>query len=212
MVPDSTEERLNAALVTAGMEPLSPDAARRFGIYLSLILRWNQHLNLTAARAEDTIIIRHLVECIRCARAIPQDVETLLDFGSGAGLPGIPISLCRPEIVVTLAESRGKKAAFLGEATRVLEIGSNVYGHRAESLRTVFDCVTMRAVDKMPQAVASAAKLVSASGWLALMTTNADLPKLQAASGSRFSWERPQRLPFGEERILALGRRVNSAA
>ena len=91
-------------------------------------------LNLSAIRDEEGIISRHLVESIVVSSELPQGIKTLLDFGSGAGLPGIPIAICRPEIAVTLAESQGKKAAFLQEAVRVLGIGAKVHAGRAEAL------------------------------------------------------------------------------
>ena len=71
-------------------------------------------------------------------------MATLLDFGSGAGLPGIPIALCRPEICVTLAESQAKKAAFLQEAARTLTLSSKIFAGRAEKLTDTYDCVAMR--------------------------------------------------------------------
>jgi 16S rRNA (guanine527-N7)-methyltransferase len=141
---------------------------------------------------------------------LPQGIKTLLDFGSGAGLPGIPIAICRPEIAVTLAESQGKKAAFLQEGVRVLGIGAKVHAGRAEALGAVFDCVILRAVDKMPKAVAAAVQLVAPSGWLALMTTGAEIARLRKAAGTQISWGEPVKLPFGDDRILALGRRVSS--
>ena len=79
---------------------------------------------LTAIRDEEGILTRHFVESIVCARALPAGIATLLDVGSGAGFPGIPIALCRSEIAVTLAESQGKKAAFLQEAVRVLGVAA----------------------------------------------------------------------------------------
>jgi len=200
-------QKINDGFDGAGIGPLDPETASKFGIYLSLILRWNKRLNLTSLRDEDAIIYRHLAESLACARAIPEGVRTLLDYGSGAGLPGIPIALCRPEIAVTLAESQGKKAAFLQEAVRTLGIRTRVYGGRAETITETFDCVVLRAVDKMPRAVAEAAKLVAAEGWLGLMTTNADLGRLQKAAGSRFLWDRRIALPKSAERIVALGQR-----
>jgi 16S rRNA (guanine527-N7)-methyltransferase len=134
----------------------------------------------------------------------------LLDFGSGGGFPGIPIALCRPEIAVTLAESQGKKAAFLQEAVRVLGISAKVHAERAELLGARFDGVTLRAVDKMVRAVEAAARLVVPGGWLALMTTQKDLNALQAAAGAEFTWSALVTLPSGEEREIALGRRVVS--
>ncbi len=136
----------------------------------------------------------------------------MLDFGSGAGLPGIPIALCRPEIAVTLAESQGKKAAFLQEAVRVLGIRVDVMAGRAEALTRTFDCVALRAVTKMSKAVAEAVELVGPSGWIALMTTAAELEQLKAAAGAQIEWVEPVQLPASESRILALGRRANSRA
>jgi 16S rRNA (guanine527-N7)-methyltransferase len=185
------------------------DAAKSaaFEDYLSLLLRWNARVNLTAIRDEEGILRRHFVESIACARALPTEIRTLLDFGSGGGFPGIPIALCRPEIAVTLAESQGKKAAFLREAVRVLGLNAQVHSARAEVLRTVFDCVTLRAVDKMELAVQAAAQLVRPGGWLALLTTTADLPALHSAAGADFSWPAPLPQPGGDGRVLALGER-----
>jgi len=203
----NTAGRLNEILGSAGMEPVSLEIAERFDVYLKLLTRWNGRLNLTAIRDEEGILSRHFVECIACARAIPEDISTLLDFGSGAGFPGIPIALCRPEIAVTLAESQGKKAAFLQEALRTLELQGQVFAGRAEEIARGFDCVAMRAVDRMDDAVAAAAKLVPVGGWLVLMVTGAEFPSLESVAGD-FKWLDPVKLPLSEDRIVALGRRA----
>jgi 16S rRNA (guanine527-N7)-methyltransferase len=199
--------RLNALLAEAGLAPLDGVLARRFEEYLSLLLRWNARVNLTAIRDEEGILRRHFVESIACARLLPAGIATLLDFGSGAGFPGIPIALCRPEIAVTLAESQGKKAAFLSEAVRVLGLDAKVHSGRAEALSNVFDCITLRAVDKMERAVQAAGQMVRPGGWLALMTTGKELEALKAAAGVEFVWTPQVLLPGGEERLLALGER-----
>lgn len=200
--------RLNEKLAVAGLDLLDPALAARFGDYCSLLQRWNARINLTAIRDEEGILSRHFVESIACARALPAGISTLLDFGSGAGFPGLPIALCRPEIAVTLAESQGKKAAFLREAVRVLGVTTLVHSGRAESLTTRFDCVTLRAVDKMDRAVQSAAKLVRPGGRLALMTTTAALPALQSSAGADFSWTAAPLFPGNDDRQLALGKRA----
>jgi 16S rRNA (guanine527-N7)-methyltransferase len=199
--------RLNALLAEAGLAPLSKAETALFENYLSLFVRWNTRINLTSIQDQEVILSRHFVESIACARALPESISTLLDFGSGGGFPGIPIALCRPEIAVTLAESQGKKAAFLQEAVRVLGIAARVYGQRAERLSERFDCVTLRAVDKISEAVESAAMLVASGGWLALMTTESELANLRTAAGVGFSWSEAIALPASADRLLALGRR-----
>ena len=116
-------------------------------------------MNLTAVRDPDVLVRLHLAECLRAAQRIPGGVETVLDFGSGAGIPGIPIQIACPELRVTLAESQKKKAAFLREVVRELGLGgASVHAGRVENmpLSTVFDMVTLRAVDKMGEAMQAA--------------------------------------------------------
>ena len=203
----SVSSRLNQLLTEAGLAPLDPTQAARFSDFLSLLIRWNARINLTAIRDEEGILKRHFIESIACARSLPAEIGTLLDFGSGAGFPGLPIALCRQEIAVTLAESQGKKAAFLSEAVRVLGVDANVHSGRAETLGSQFDCVTLRAVDKMEKAVQAAARLVRPGGWLALMTTETELEKLKLAAGAKFAWTGVVQMPGGEDRLLALGER-----
>ncbi len=204
MDASGTSFELNAHLAEAGLEPLDEQTESRFCDYISLYLRWNARLNLSAIRDEKSIISLHIIESIEFARYLPQGISTLLDFGSGAGLPGIPIALCCPQIAVTLAESQGKKAAFLQEAVRVLGIRATVHAGRAEALRAVFDCVVLRAVDKMLKAVSAAAHLVGPEGYLALMTTVSRLDELKGAAGAEFVFASAMPLPGSRERVIAL--------
>jgi len=205
-------DRLNTLLAQAGLPLLGQELAGRFEAYLALILHWNARTNLTAIRSEEGILTRHFVESIACACAVPPGTHTLLDFGSGAGFPGIPIALCRPEIAVTLAESQSKKAAFLQEAIRSLCIKVSVYpGGRAESLGIFFDCVTMRAVDRMEQAVPIAAWLASPGGSLVLMTTRGESQKLKEAAGAAFLWAPATQLPFAADRLIEVGVRAEGS-
>lgn len=209
----SVASRLNDCLAAAGLDFLDEATASRFAAYCALLLRWNARTNLTAIRDEEGILARHFVESIACARALPPEIATLLDFGSGAGFPGIPIALCRPEIAVTLAESQRKKAAFLQEAVRTLGVSARVHPGRAESLTAQFDCITLRAVDHMPQAIRLAMNLVARSGWIALLTTEGQLTNLKESSAGGLSWLESTPLPGGESRILAFAQpRANSQA
>ena len=200
--------RLNELLRAEGVSELTLKTGERFRAYLSVLLRWNARVNLTAIRSEEGILSRHFVESILCAQYIPAGVRTLLDFGSGGGFPGIPIAICRPEIAVTLAESQGRKAAFLREALRATGIQATVYAARAETVGTTFDCVSMRAVDDMESAVKAASALVSWDGWLVLMSTEADVPGFMAITGQGFEWQPRIPLSRSARRVIAIARRV----
>ena len=201
---DGTAASLNQLVLKCGFEPLQSQTEQKFSVYLALLLRWNTRINLTAVRDPQEVLTRHFLESIAAARALPPGLRTLLDLGSGAGFPGIPIALCRPEISVTLAESQNKKAAFLQEAVRTLSLTARVFAGRAETLSEAFDCVTLRAVDRMTQAIATASDLVSPNGWLAIMTSSAQARSVQIAN---FQWTDPVILPGSDRRILTIGRR-----
>ena len=201
MSTDLSAAQIEQDIVDAGLEPLAEGIAERFQIYLELLQRWNSKLNLTAIRDSSGILERHFVESIFCAQQLPFASSTLLDYGSGAGFPGIPVALCRPEIAVTLAESQGKKTAFLCEAVRTLNLNVEVYSGRVEAMvpgRT-FDVVTLRAVDRMADAVAEAMKR---GRLLAVLTTGGARPNF----GPAFEME-TRRMPGLRESVLLLARR-----
>jgi 16S rRNA (guanine(527)-N(7))-methyltransferase RsmG len=107
---------------------------------------------------------------------------TLADVGSGAGFPGIPIKLWRPDLTLTLIESNHKKATFLREVVRALTLTDiNILTSRAETLSdTSFDVVTLRAVERFESILPVAARLVSPGGCLALLIGSAQLPLAQS--------------------------------
>jgi len=203
----SDSESLNEILSDFGLSPLGGTQIVRFAQYLELILKWNARFNLTAIRDRDAIIRSHFVDCIACAQALPQGIRSLLDFGSGAGFPGIPVAICRPDLNVTLAESQTKKAGFLNEVVRTLGLTVTVFAGRAESISTTFDCLTLRAVDRMSVAIKSAIPLVSPGGWLVVMTTEARLPEAMATGRESISWLNPVRNQHSMQRILLIGAR-----
>ena len=156
-MPALTEPTL-AALLTPYLDP--PAAILpRLSLYLDLLLKWNARTNLTAIRDPEEIVRRHFGESLFAARHLNPETPTLLDFGSGAGFPGLPIALLRPHIAVTLAESQNKKAAFLREAVRQLKIPAEIWPNRVEAMPPTrqFHTVTLRAVDNMAAALTAAA-------------------------------------------------------
>ena len=205
--------RLNQLLAESGHPPRDPETAEKFVTYLTLLQKWNAQTNLTAIRDEEGILSRHFLESILCARELPKNIIFLLDFGSGAGFPGIPIALMRSDLSVTLAESQNKKASFLREAVRTLfsdsALKTTVHSARAETLRSTYDCVTLRAVDNMSQAIPAAILLLNPTGWLAVLTTQEDAAQIQKqASGiASFNWNPTHPLPPNTSRTLLLGQR-----
>jgi 16S rRNA (guanine527-N7)-methyltransferase len=191
-------------LLAAGIRELPPIAGQQFLDFLNLLLRWNARLNLTAIRTPEEILRRHFVEGAFVAQHLPEKLGTLLDFGSGAGFPGIPIAICRPGLRVTLAESQGKKVSFLREAVRILGISAEVYHGRVESLpaEKKYGIVTLRAVDKMQEAIRHAG--CRSSGLLSVMTTLRSVPGFKALVPD-VVWHDPIALPNSSTAVLLLG-------
>jgi 16S rRNA (guanine527-N7)-methyltransferase len=179
-------------------------AAEKLAAYGNLLMQWNIRLSLTAIRDEAQVVERHLMEGLFAGEHHPSGV-TSLDFGSGTGIPGIPIAICRPELSVTLAESQRKKAAFLQEVVRSLGLKTYVHAGRAEALRpSSFDAVWMRAVDKSAAMLPAAAALVAKNGFFCLLGTGA-APRL---GSDAFEWQwKTMPLPGSKDRVLHIGQR-----
>ena len=160
-MPTLSGERIRELITPFYADPGSGLVAS-LSVYLDLLLKWNVRTNLTAIREPEEIVTRHFGESLFASRHVG-DPANLLDFGSGAGFPGIPIALACPALAVTLAESQHKKAAFLREAVRSLALSCTVFAGRVEDMpaSSGFDCVAMRAVDSMERAVPAAASRVN---------------------------------------------------
>ncbi len=157
-------------------EDLPGGLLEQISVYLTLLLRWNERMNLTSVRDARQIVSRHFGESLFLARLL-QGSGSLLDLGSGAGFPGLPIQLWHPGLRVTLAESHGKKAAFLREAVRTLRLATEVWGDRAERLREGgYDCVVLRAVDEPERALQTALRLCAPSVWMFTSAGGVEVP------------------------------------
>jgi len=130
---------------------------------------------------------------------------TVLDIGSGAGFPGLPLKLWAPAISLTLVESNHKKAAVLREVVRTLILTSvNVIADRAETLAdTPADVVTLRAVERFDAILPTAARLVSPSGRLAMLIGSSQLPALQTLA-PHFRDAATIPVPKSQSRVLSI--------
>lgn len=139
--------------------------------YLALVQKWNRVYNLTAVRDTDDMLTHHLFDSLAVVPHIDTE-KTLLDVGSGAGLPGIPIALALPQTQVTLLDSNHKKAAFLNQAVIELQLGNvNVVCERVEKYqpKQLFSLVVSRAFSALVEYVAAAGRLVAPEGTLLAM-------------------------------------------
>jgi 16S rRNA (guanine527-N7)-methyltransferase len=160
-------EHLESGLRALRLE-LSADAIARLLEYLALLVRWNKTYNLTAVREPSGMVTRHLLDSLAVLPYVRG--ETLADLGSGAGLPGIPLAIARPDLRVTLVDSNGKKARFLREAARALPLPNvKVEQVRVQDLSGSFDCITARAFARLADMLAWGGHALASHGvWLAL--------------------------------------------
>jgi len=204
--------------------------------YIDLLLDWNAHINLTAIRQPEEIVTRHFGESLFAARhlfpktptweqppkptlseaegavqAEQNSAQRVIDLGSGAGFPGIPIKIWAPEIALTLIESSQKKATFLREVTRALTLTNiNVFSGRAEHYSTPSaQVVILRAVERFKSILPTAISLVAPGGRLALLISEAQLATAQSLT-SVFSWTSPIPIAQSSSRILLIGIREAS--
>lgn len=149
-----------------------PEAARqRLEQHLELIAKWNRVHNLTAIRETDQMVVLHLLDSLSVLPHL-EAAHTILDVGTGPGLPGIPIAIARPDAAVTLLDSSHKKCAFLKQAKTELALGNvEVVCDRVENWKppVKFDAVVSRAFSDLADFVAQAQHLVAPGGRLIAM-------------------------------------------
>ena len=145
-------------------------AQQRLLDYLALLQKWNKVYNLTAVREAPRMVSQHLLDCLAVAPHV--GAAAILDVGSGAGLPGIPLALVLPDSRVTLLEANHKKAAFLKQAQIELNLGNvEVVCERVEAWRPGrrFEIVVSRAFSDLAEFVKLAGRHVAPGGRLAAM-------------------------------------------
>jgi 16S rRNA (guanine527-N7)-methyltransferase len=150
--------------------PLPPAAHARLLDYLTLLQKWNRIYNLTAVREASRMVSHHLLDSLAVAPHVK--AATLLDVGSGAGLPGIPLALALPQVQVTLLEASHKKAAFLQQAKSEMKLDNvEVVCERVEAWHpgSSFGLVISRALSDLAEFIALAGRHVAPGGCLAAM-------------------------------------------
>jgi 16S rRNA (guanine527-N7)-methyltransferase len=168
----NAEELLKKGLIELCI-PCSEEQVSAFMTCLSELKKWNRAYNLTALKKDDDIIIKHFLDSLLYLKAIPSGPLKLADAGAGAGFPGIPLKIVRPEIEIALIESSRKKTAFLRHITRMLRLtGADVIEQRLELLgkgyEKSFDVIVSRATFDIADFLKKACPYVKDSGRLIL--------------------------------------------
>ena len=164
------EAKLAEGLSAMGLA-LSDDTQARLIAYLRLIEKWNRVHNLTAVREPEQMVVLHLLDSLTVLPHVA-GMTSLLDVGTGAGLPGIPLAIARPSLQVTLLDSNHKKTTFLTQAKAELGLANvRVVSERVESWQPEkkFDAVVSRAFSELSDFVTQARHLVAPGGAMLAM-------------------------------------------
>ncbi len=185
-----------------------PAQAQGIADYLNLLLHWNRRISLTSITDPEQIIVRHVGESLFGARVARIESGTLLDIGSGAGFPALPIALFFPGIQEVLLEPNVKKAAFLAEASRMLQVAPRVkiQRERLEAFYPAglrFDFITCRAVRLSSAFLEHCQRLLSLNGNLVLWIGQADAESVRRMGG--WTWSEPSKIPESERRVILCG-------
>lgn len=182
----SQQEMLAKGIADAGL-PIDAATQQKLLAYLALMQKWNKVHNLTAVRDANEMVTLHLLDSLVVLPFI--DAPNLLDVGSGAGLPGIPLAICLPDLRVTVIDSNNKKVSFMRQAKAELGIDNlEVLGGRVEEVapNRKFDVVISRAFSDLNLFVSLTSRLCDEKGkWLAMkgVYPEVELAELEKSTG-----------------------------
>lgn len=181
--PQNWESQLKIGLEQMGLE-IEPAQQQKLLDYLALLMKWNRAYNLTAIRDPDEMVPRQLLDSLSILPLVRG--KQILDVGTGAGLPGIPLAICIPDASFTLIDANGKKTRFVQQAKMELGLENlQVQQTRIEQFESTqgFDTITSRAFAALPKIVELTARLLSKDGVLLAMkgtVPKQELDKLQS--------------------------------
>lgn len=178
-----------------------------FEIFVAELKKWNRTVNLTAITTDAEIAVKHIIDALVCAASV-RDGECVLDIGSGAGIPAIPLKVVSPSSRVVSVDAVGKKILFQRHVARLLKLkGFEAVHARVESLHRThsrqFDVITSRAFSRLQQFVALASPLLANDGRMIAMKGPGFIAETEAeheciiALGFEIASVTPYQLPFG---------------
>ena len=203
--PEGFQKLLEAEALREGLALREP-ALAALGRYLCELDAWRRRINLTGDLAPEELAV-HALESAAGAPLIPHGAR-LLDIGSGGGFPGVPLAIVRPDLSVTLLESRSKRASFLRHVARTVPVeNATVVCNRVEDLRSPdYDVATSRAVGEIADVIDGAPFLRPLAIFLAWTT---EPETLSAALSAHFTLERADPLPGADRRSIAVFHKIS---
>ena len=194
---------------------ISPEKYEKLSVYAGLLTEWNEKINLTGITDPRGIALKHFLDSIIPLKFIniPENAS-LIDVGTGAGFPGLPMKIYRPDIKLTLLDSLNKRINFLSEVCKKADISAECIHERAETgghsekMREKFDIAAARAVAAMPVLAEYCLPYVKTGGiFCALKGPNEDIKAGEKAVkilGGEISDIKEYSLPDGDKRVLAV--------
>src|SRR5216684_1283125 len=190
--------------------PVSSEQVALIQRYMGMLTAWNEKVNLTAMRDPLEMLYRHFCESMYAGVAVPLRAGRLADVGSGGGFPGLALKIIRPELQVFLIESNVKKATFLAEVVRELELAdARVMVSRYEELGeeiTPLDLVCSRALGEFDKFLGWAGSERVAAGQVVLWVGGRDIDEIKRIRG--WLWKDPISIPRSLQRVLLVGDRL----
>ncbi|MBR3629085.1 MAG: 16S rRNA (guanine(527)-N(7))-methyltransferase RsmG [Oscillospiraceae bacterium] len=207
-------EQVAALFHDCGVD-VSRETYEMMEVYAAFLVAYNEKVNLTAVTEGNEILRKHFLDsmllAVKCGSYLPEG-GAVLDIGSGAGFPGVPLCIVRPDLDITLLDSLNKRIVFLDALREKLGITYRTIHGRAEELarkqeyRERFDAVTARAVAAMPVLAEYSLPFVKQNGyWMAMKGPNEEIrPALQGIRmlGGHSEEDVRYSLPGGDERVI----------
>jgi 16S rRNA (guanine527-N7)-methyltransferase len=204
-----SNQTIEAALKPYGV-PVSASLFDQIRIYIDLLLRWNQKTSLTTVTEPDAILRFHFGESLIAAATVPIRHGRLADVGSGAGFPAVPIRMVSQGISVILIESNQKKATFLAEIVRELDLkGVEVRRCRMEEIELndeKLDFITARALGIDDVFLNWSGKHLNQHGSVVLWLGSSDASEISKRIG--WKWADPLRIPQSDKRVILSGSKI----
>ena len=217
-------EYLKQTAAGAGFQ-LTEGQLAAFAQYAAMLVDWNQRMNLTAITAPEEIAVKHFLDSMMLLRyaALPQG-GSLIDVGTGAGFPGIPVKLLREDLRLTLLDSLNKRVTFLRAVSEALGQDNACIHARAEEggrrpeLREQFDCATARAVASLRVLAEYCLPYVKVGGVFAVLKGPeieeelAEAKPAIRALGGRIQAVEAYELPGGQGRSIVLVQKISQTS